>query len=109
MDEWLAEWDEADREAVDLLRRALADHAGLPPPTSLAAVASEARDRLAKDGHPMRWVRKAADLDRRELPADDAELLVRCTAATISPEEITGLAPEEEATLVSLHHADWLG
>ena len=33
----------------------------------------------------------------------------RSPAATISPEEITGLHTEEEATLVSLQHADWLG
>ena len=39
----------------------------------------------------------------------DAELVLRCAAATISPREETGLDPEEEATLLTLEHADWLG
>jgi hypothetical protein len=109
MDQWLAEWDEADRGAVDLLRRALADQVGRPAPASLAAAASDARAGLTKRGSPLQWVRKAAELDPRRLPDDDAELLIRATAGTIVPQEITGLPDEEEATLVSLEHGDWAG
>lgn len=42
-------------------------------------------------------------------PDDDAELLIRLTAATISPREETGLDVEEESLLLSLEHADRLG
>ena len=107
--QWEKEWEEADRAAVDLLRRALADHVGAPAPAALSRAASTARTALAEDGHPFTWVREAADLDLSRLPADDAELLIRCTAATIAPQEMTSLADEDEATLASLEHADWLG
>jgi hypothetical protein len=107
--QWEAEWEEADRAAVALLREALDDHVGTPPPAALTDGASAARARLAKTGQPSDWVRRAAGLDRRQLPTDDAELLIRCTAATISPEEETGLDIEEEAMIGSLQQADWLG
>jgi hypothetical protein len=35
--------------------------------------------------------------------------VLRCAAATISPLDDPGLDPEEEASLDSLEHADWLG
>ena len=107
--QWEKEWEEADRVAVAVLRRGLADRIGAPAPAVLAAAASAARPRLAEGGHPFTWVREAADLDPGRLPADDAELLIRCTAATITPEELTSLPDEEEATLMSLEQADWLG
>jgi hypothetical protein len=51
---------------------------------------------------------KAAGLEA-EPPSDDAELLLRVLAATISPEEETGLEPEDEASIVALEHGDWAG
>jgi hypothetical protein len=107
--QWEAEWEEADRAAVDLLREALSEHVGAPPPAALEEGASAARARLAETGQPSAWVRRAAGLDGKPLPDDDAELLIRCTAATISPEEETGLDIEEEAMIGSLQQADWLG
>ncbi len=108
-DEWLAEWDEADRGAVDLLRRALADRVGTPAPASLTVGASAVRPRLTEPGGYLTWVREAADLNPAQVPADDAELLIRCTAATMSAVEMSSLPDEEEAMLASLQHADWLG
>lgn len=106
---WEEEWAQADRAAVDLLREALQEHVGAPPPAALVDAASAARARLAGPGHPADWILRAAALVPEQLPADDAELLIRCTAATISPQEVTGLDIEEEATIASLEHADWLG
>ena len=108
-EQWLEEWDQLDREAVDVLRRALNDHRGAPAPAGLAAATSAVRAGLTEDHHPFAWIRQAAGLERDQRPDDDAELLVRCAAATIAPQEETGLDVEEEALLLSLEHADWLG
>jgi hypothetical protein len=107
-EQWLEEWDQVDREAVELLRRALRDRRGAIVPAALAEAASIARDGLARGDHPFAWIGQAAGLDQ-PLPDDDAELLTRCAAATISPQEETGLDIEEESVLLSLEHADWLG
>jgi hypothetical protein len=108
-EEWLAEWDQVDQDAVDVLRRALSDHRGAPPPAELGAAAAAVRAGLADDRDSLAWVRSAAGFDNEQPPDDDGELLISCTAATISPREETGLDVEEEALLLSLEHADWLG
>jgi hypothetical protein len=108
-EEWLAEWDQADRDAVEVLAGALPDHRGAPRPAELAAVAAAVRAALADDRGSLTWVRSAAGFENEQPPDDDAELLISSTAATISPREETGLDVEEEALLLSLEHADWLG
>jgi hypothetical protein len=109
LDDFIAAWDEVDREAVELLCAALAAHRGLPPPAAeLAAAATLIREEIEADLLPLGWVHRAAALERGTLPDDDAELVLRCAAATISPREETGLEIEEEAALLSLEHADWL-
>ncbi len=109
LDEFIAAWGEVDREAVELLRAALAAHRGLPPPAvELSAAAARIRKGIEADLFPLSWVHSAAALERGALPDDDVELILRCTAATISPREETGLGIEEEAALLSLEHADWL-
>jgi hypothetical protein len=108
-EQWLEEWDQADRNAVEVLRRALHDRRGAPVPAALAQTASTVRGGLAEANHPFAWIAQSAGLDHEPLPDDDAELLIRCAAATISPREETGLDIEEESLLLSLEHADWLG
>ncbi|MGH2914778.1 MAG: hypothetical protein ACRDMX_07305 [Solirubrobacteraceae bacterium] len=109
-EQWLADWDEADRQAVEVLRGALPRHRGQPAPADpLAAAAATVRARLREGGHPLDWVAQAAGLPAQPAPEADAELLIRLTAATISPQEETGLEVEEESMLMSLEHADWLG
>jgi hypothetical protein len=109
-EQWLAEWDEAERDAVELLRSALSEHRGQPPPTDqLTDAASTVRARLREGGHPLDWVRRAAGLGDHLTSDDDAELLICLAAATISPREETGLDVEEESLLLSLELADWLG
>jgi hypothetical protein len=63
---------------------------------------------LESGRYPFDWISSAAGF-RGALPTDDRELLLACTASTISPQEETGLEVEEEAMLMSLEHADWLG
>lgn len=110
LDDFLRSWDEADRDAAEVLGSALRNLRGRPSPASEVAIAAaRARDGLREGHHPFGWIRSAAALENGPLPADDAELLLRCTTATISPQEETGLDPEEESLLLSLEHADWLG
>lgn len=108
-EQWLAEWDEAERDAVEVLCNALPTYRGQPPPSQLSDVASAVRSRLREDGHPLEWVRRAAGPADDPACEDDAELLIRLAAATISPREETGLDVEEESLLLSLEHAAWLG
>jgi hypothetical protein len=109
-DQWLEEWEQAERHAVELLREALHEHRGQAPPSELLATAAAgARAGLREGGHPFKWIRQAAGMIDEPEPDDDAELLIRCAAATISPVEETGLDIEEEALLLSLEHADWAG
>lgn len=110
MDQWLDEWDQAEREAVELLRDALREYRALPQPgDQLRDAAAEVRTRLREGGHPIDWVGQAAAIRTESAPDDDAELLIGLAAATISPREETGLDVDEESILMSLELADWLG
>ena len=110
MDGLLAEWQAADRRAAEVLRRALADSVGdAAPEADLAAACTQLRNGLRSGHHPFDWVRRAAALGDADLDTSDEELLARCVAATISPTEETGLEVDEEAAIISLEHADWLG
>jgi hypothetical protein len=109
-EQWLAEWDKAERDSVEVLRTALHRHRGQPAPEDqLTAAATAVRARLTEGNQPLDWVRQAAGLTDGPASEDDARLLIRLAAATISPREETGLDVEEESLLLSLEHADWLG
>lgn len=109
LDDFIAAWEQVDREAVEVLCDALGGHQGLPPPaTELVTAAARIREEMRADLYPLSWVRSAAGLERESLPDGDAELLLRCASATISLREETGLEIEEEASLLSLEHGDWL-
>ena len=93
-----------------MLCEALAEHRGAPiPPGEPEAIGPRIREGLAAGAYPFDWIGRAAGFDGEALPDDGTELLLRCTAATISPREETGLDPEEESMLISIEHADWLG
>lgn len=110
IEEFLEASDEADRDAAAVLSSALDNLRGQRAPgEALAAVAGRVRDGLHEGSHPFGWIRKAAVLEDERFPDTDVEFMLRCAAATISPREETGLDPDEEAILLSLEHADWLG
>jgi hypothetical protein len=110
LDQLIADWEVVDRESARVLREALAGHRGAPIPSGEPeAIGPRIRDGLATGVYPFDWIGRGAGFDRESLPDDGTELLLRCTAATISPREETGLDVEEEAMLFSIEHADWLG
>lgn len=106
----ISDWEKVDRQAARVLREALGEHRGAPIPAGEPdTIAPGVRDGLAAGTYPFDWIGRAAGFGREAPPDDGAELILRCTAATISPLEETGLDPEEEAMLISIEHADWLG
>jgi hypothetical protein len=110
LDQLIADWEAVDRQAARVLREALDEHRGVRmSPGEPGAISPRIRDGLAAGAYPFDWIGRAAGFDREALPGDGTELLLICTAATISPREETGLDPEEEAMLSSIEHADWLG
>lgn len=110
IDEFIAEWEAVDRHAAEVLRHALAGQRGeAPPAAGLEEIAARLRQGLAARDYPFDWIGRAAGLASGPPRDGTVELLLRCAAATISPREETGLDVEEEAILLSLQHADWLG
>jgi hypothetical protein len=108
-DGWLEGWEAADRQAAGVVVSALSGQRGDPVPAgALAAAAAQLRAGLSTGEYPYSWMRSAAGLGR-DFPTDDAELMLRIVAATISPQEDTGLEPGEEASIVALEHGDWAG
>jgi hypothetical protein len=110
-EEFLAAYEEADRQAVRVLRRALVGARVTPPSAADVAIAAErVRGGIGSGDYPLDWIGRAAGLsDAGAFPSDDAELILQCAEATISPRNETRLDPEEDALIASLEHADWLG
>lgn len=109
-EEFLAAWDRAEASAVALLRRALAELLGTdPPPGALQAASGELRSGMRTRSWPYEHIWRAAGWKPAKLPRDDVELWLGAVGGLISPREETGLDPEEEASIMALEHADWLG
>jgi hypothetical protein len=106
-DEFLAAWEAADKDAAQILREALADKRGTPPPP-LVDVATRLRDEIRAELHPASWMHRGSGMGS-DLPEDDAELLLCCLQAAVAAPEDRGLDVEEESMLDTLEHADWLG
>jgi len=105
---WLDADADADNAAAALLRDALAPARGALPPPGLHTAVAALREQLTAGYDPYDWIRAGAGFGA-DLPGDDRELLVSAVAATISPPEDPGLDPDEQALLLSLERADWLG
>jgi hypothetical protein len=108
MEDFLKEWDEAEAEAVALLREALPEIRDMPPPPGLAAAAADLRRRLGSRDFDLRPVLRANGWSRG-LPPDDRQLWIEAAGGLIAMENPTGLAAEQESLLAALEHADWLG
>ncbi|HUC26639.1 MAG TPA: hypothetical protein VMA73_28390 [Streptosporangiaceae bacterium] len=125
-EEFLAEWAEAEADALAELRDNLSELPERPVPAADLREASARLRAVLRDGQPQ-WPRDlltaCAGLGGAELPPDDAELWLQVAAGLVAPaDELAGsqaadagLAPDdlsddEEAmvALCVLDHYDWL-
>jgi hypothetical protein len=125
-DEFLAEWAEAEADALAELRDNLSQLPGRPVPETDLLKAS-ARLRTVLGNERPEWPRDllaaCAGLGEAELPNDDAELWLQVAAGIVAPaDELPGsaesdadlaggyLSRDEEAmvALCALDHYDWL-
>jgi hypothetical protein len=120
-EEFLAEWDAADADALAAIR-ALLDRVGDRPLPSadLSRAAARLRQDLAAPGWPGRLLTECSGLRPKDLPADDAELWIRLAAGAASPEGPGDWGPpgqddsetdemeSELAAICAIDHFDWL-
>jgi hypothetical protein len=120
-DEFLAEWDAADAEALAAVRALLARVGDRPlPPADLRRAVTRLRRDLAEPGWPGRLLTECSGLRPKDLPADDAELWLRLATGVASPEgpddwgrpgQDDSEADEldsELAAISAIDHFDWL-
>ncbi|HEX2824474.1 MAG TPA: hypothetical protein VHO07_30585 [Streptosporangiaceae bacterium] len=122
-EEFLAEWDAADAEALALLQAQL-DQAGDRrwPREDLHRASTRLRELIAKPGWPGQLLIECGGVRPEDLPADDAELWLRLAAGVASPEgsddwgapgggDGDGEPHETDsaiAAICSIDHFDWL-
>ncbi len=108
-DAWLAEWEEADRQAAEVLREACPVELGTPVPTqAVGRAASALRDGLARGRWPYDYFVNACGWEN-DAPDDDVELWLSALASSMSPPNDPGIDVEEASAVGALVHADWLG
>ena len=122
-EEFLAEWDAADAEALAALGELLDQVGDRPKPAGdLRAAAARLREQLARPGWPGQLLIECGGMRPGEVPADDAELWLRLAAGVASPEgtddwagpeldEATGELSETDsavAAICAIEHFDWL-
>ena len=91
-EEFLAEWDAADAEALAAIQTLL-DRVGRRPlpQADLQRAATRLREDLVRAGWPGRLLAECSGLRPQKLPADDAELWLSVAAGVASPQGPDGL------------------
>jgi hypothetical protein len=124
-DEFLAQWDAAEAEALAELRAVLGELPGRDlPEAELRAACGRLRSVMKQPGGPRELLAACAGVDPESLPGDDAELWLTLAAGIVAPrdelqdddetgDELDGigdLSEDEEAmvALCTLDHNDWL-
>lgn len=109
--EFLAEWAEADAEALSALQVVLDEVGDRPLPVGeLTAACAAARSAITGDDLTGRLLAACGGAADRTLPAPDTELWLTLAAGVVSP---AGDTDEEEVSaaisaLCALEHVDWL-
>jgi hypothetical protein len=122
-EEFLAEWDAADAEAL-AATQALLDRVGDRPlpRADLRRAAGQLRRDFTQPGWPGRLLAECSGLRPKKLPADDAELWLSVAAGVASPQgpddwgkpgqadpdEETDELDSEMASISAIDHFDWL-
>jgi len=120
-EEFLAEWDAADAEALAAVGDLLDQVGDRPrPATDLEVAAGRLREHIARPGWPGELLIECGGMRAADLPADDAELWLRVAAGVASPtgsddwprpEEAEDMLNETDsaiAALCAIDHYDWL-
>ena len=120
-EEFLAEWDAADADAL-AATRALLDRVGDRPlpPGELRQASARLRQDIARPGWPGALLIECSGLRPEELPADDTELWLRLAAGVASPRGTDNWGPQDQddgdseeaeselAAICAIDHFDWL-
>ena len=117
-EEFLAEWDAADAEALAAVGELLDQVGDRPlPDADLRAAASRLREYIARPGWPGQLLIECGGMRAADLPADDAELWLRLATGVASPEgpddwtQGGGELNETDsaiAAICAIDHFDWL-
>ncbi len=121
-EEFLAEWDAADAEALAAVGELLDEVGDRPlPAEELRAASGRLREHIARSGWPGQLLVECGGMRAADLPADDAELWLRLAAGVASPEGLDEWAtgPDEGdgelsetdsavAAICAIDHFDWL-
>ena len=120
-EEFLAEWDAADAEALAAVQ-ALLDRVGDRPlpHEDLRQVSARLRAEIARSGWPGELLVECSGMRAKDLPADDAELWLRLAAGVAFPQGPDDWDPpgqdggepdeaeSEVAAICAIDHFDWL-
>jgi hypothetical protein len=117
-EEFLAEWDAADAEALTVLEALLAQVGDRSVPAeSVRQAGTRLRAVIAEPGWPGSLLIECGGVRPKDLPADDAELWLLLAAGVASPEGsddwgAPGGGPHETdsaiAAICAIDHFDWL-
>jgi hypothetical protein len=121
-EEFLAEWDAADAEALAAIGELLDQVGERPrPATDLHAAAARLREIIVRPGWPGELLIECGGMRAADLPADDVELWLRLAAGVASPEGPDDWterpAPADDdlsetdsavAAICAIDHFDWL-
>jgi hypothetical protein len=119
-EEFLAEWDAADAEALAAVGELLDQVGERPlPAEDLHAAAARLRELIARPGWPGQLLIECGGMRAADLPADDTELWLRLAAGVASPQgsgedwlgEADGELNETDsavAAICAIDHFDWL-
>jgi hypothetical protein len=112
-DTFLGQWDQAETEAVEVLREALPGPMLAPlPAVELAQACARLRDGLYRHDPVVATIGRSAGLHPPPPDGDeerDVELWLGAAGALIAMREASGLDPELESAVMALELADWLG
>ena len=116
-EEFLAEWDAADAEALGALQALLDQVGDRPVPReNLRLASTRLREVIAQPGWPGQLLIECGGVRPKDLPADDAELWLLLASGVASPEGSDDWGapggPEETdsaiAAICAIDHFDWL-
>ena len=120
-EEFLAEWDAADAEALAAIQALLDRMGDRPrPEQDLRSTSARLRAEIARSGWPGQLLIECSGMRAKDLPADDTELWLRLAAGVASPQgpddwdrpgQADGEPDETEselAAICAIDHFDWL-